>query len=452
MQQSYEKFLRRKSQDINNYGFKPTFIPDYLFDFQKYLIEWSLIKGRGAIFADTGMGKTIMQLVWAKNIIRQTNKNILILSPLAVSNQTVLEGEKFGIEVKRSRDGQPKGKITITNYQQLEKFNHNDFIALICDESSILKNFEGQTKNNIVRFSNKMPYRLLCSATPSPNDFTEFGNSSEALGELRYMDMIDKFFRDTQNDKNPQWSTPKYELKKHAYHDFWKWIVSWARAIRKPSDLGFDDTIFILPKLIENEYILEVTKPLEGYLFPSKAVTLKEQRMEGKITIKERAEKVAELNSKYSLNVSWVNYDYEGDYLEKILPNCLQISGKDSDEEKEEKFNAFLKAQITNLIIKPKIGAFGLNWQHCNHTTFFPMHSYEQYYQGTRRFWRFGQKNNVIVDMVSTGGEGRILQNVKRKAKEADEKFSMIVKFMNDELKFNKEEIFNKKLEIAPWL
>lgn len=449
---NYQEFLEKKNQNAKNYGFKSLFLPDYCFDFQKFLIDWALFKGRSAIFADTGMGKTIMQLVWSENIVKKTNKNILILSPLAVSMQTVKEGEKFGIEINRSRDGNHKGKITITNYQQLEKFNPNDYIGLVCDESSILKNFEGKIKNQIIRFSNKMPYRLLCSATPSPNDFTEFGNSSEALGELKYMDMIEQFFRDTQNDKNPQWSTPKYELKKHAHHIFWRWIVSWARAIRKPSDLGFDDSKFILPDLIENEYILKVTKPLPGHLFPSKAVTLKDQRAEGKIQIKERAEKILELNSKYPLNVSWINYDYEGNYLEKLLPNSLQISGRDNDDKKEEKFEAFLKGLIQNLVIKPKIGAFGLNWQHCNHTTFFPMHSYEQYYQGIRRFWRYGQKNKVVVDVVSTEGEGRILNNIKRKAQEAEKKFSMIIQFMNDELKIDKKEIFNKKLEVAQWL
>jgi hypothetical protein len=448
----YQEFLQQKIQNTSDYGFKSIFIPDYLFDFQKYLIDWSLIKGRSAIFADTGMGKTIMQLVWAENIVKKTNKNVLILSPLAVSRQTVKEGEKFGIEVNRSRDGNPKGKITITNYQQLEKFDYNDYVALICDESSILKNFEGQIKNQIIRFCCKLPYRLLCTATPSPNDFTEFGNSSEVLGELKYMDMIDKFFRDTQNDKNPQWSTPKYELKQHAMHDFWRWIVSWARAIKKPSDIGFNDDIFLLPDLIENEHILEITKPLEGHLLPSRAVTLKEQRLERKLTTVERSEKVCELCKPYKSSVVWVNYDHEGDYLEKIMPDSIQISGKDSDEEKEEKFDTFLSEEIKNLIIKPKIGAWGLNWQHCNHMTFFPMHSYEQYYQGVRRCWRYGQKSKVIVDMISSEGEGRILNNIKRKAKEAEIKFEMIVKYMNDELSFNKHEFFNKKMEVATWL
>ena len=450
--QNYQDFLQNKKQISGMFGFKPLSIPDYLFDFQKYLLEWSLKKGRSAIFADTGLGKTIMQLVWADNVIRKTNKNVLILTPLAVSTQTIAEGEKFGIESKRSRDGKPKGKITVTNYQQLEKFDPDDFNALVCDESSILKNFSGQTKTNIIRFSCKMPYRLLCTATPSPNDFTELGNSSEALGELRYMDMLDQFFRDTQNDKNPQWSTPKYELKNHATHDFWRWIVSWARAVKKPSDVGGDDSKFILPELIENEHVLEVTKPLDGYLFPFNAITLREQREERKKTISERIEKIVSLCSKHPLSIIWADYNYEADALEKALPDCLQISGSDSDEKKEEKFNIFLKSGISNLVIKAKIGAFGLNWQHCNHMTFFPTHSYEQYYQGIRRCWRFGQKLPVTVDTVTTVGEGRVFQNIRRKAKEAEKMFKMLVEFMNNELKINQTEKFENKMEVPSWL
>lgn len=448
----YKEFLESKRQITDNFGIKYNYMPNFLFDFQKSIVEWALKKGRAAIFADTGMGKTIMQLVWAENIVRHTNKNILILTPLAVSTQTVLEGEKFGIEIKRSRDGEPKGKITVTNYQQLEKFNPNDFIGLVCDESSILKNFEGHIKNNITRFCCKMPYRLLCSATPSPNDFIELGTSSEALGYLRYMDMLSQFFRDTSNDKNPQWSTPKYELKKHAIHDFWKWVVSWARALKKPSDLGFDDSRFILPQLIEKEYILDVTKPLKGFLFAFKANTLVEQREERKNTLEQRTKKVLELCNNHNMSVIWGHYNYETDFLEKNIPESIQISGKDSDEQKEEKFNLFLSNKIRRLIIKPKIGAFGLNWQHCNHMTFFPSHSYEQYYQGVRRCWRYGQKNSVFVDIVTTEGEGAVSENIKRKARDSERMFELLVKYMNNELYINKEEIFKNKMELPLWL
>lgn len=449
---NYQEFLNQKSQMGGEYGFKPVFMPDFLFDFQKYLVEWALTKGRSAMFADTGLGKTAMQLTWAENVTRHTNKNILVLTPLAVSYQTQLEGEKFGIEVKRSRDGKPQGKITVTNYQQLSKFDPNDFIGVVCDESSILKNFEGETKTIVTRFMNKLPYRLLCTATPSPNDFVELGTSSESLGELKYMDMVSQFFRDTSNDKNPQWSTPQYVLKGHAAENFWRWVSSWARAIRKPSDLGFDDATHILPELITSEIILNCTKPLPGELFVRKAMTLKDQRQERKQTMEARVEKVIELCKGHDLSVIWGHYNYETDYMEKVITDAVQISGSDSDDAKEEKFISFAKSQIKNLIIKPQIGAFGLNWQHCNHTVFFPSHSYEQYYQGVRRFYRFGQKRNVNVDIVTTEGEAGVYQNIKRKSEDANRMFAMLVKYMSNELKIENKAHLNQSINLPTWL
>jgi superfamily II DNA or RNA helicase len=430
----YSDFIKSKKQISGNFGFEASFMPDSLFDFQKSLVQWSLIKGRSAIFADTGLGKTFMELVWAENVIKHTNGKVLLLTPLAVSRQTVKEAEKFGIQAERSRDGKPKENITVTNYEQLSKFDENDYVGIICDESSILKGFSGQFRKDFTRFANKMQYRLLATATPSPNDFVELGTSSEALGELKYMDMLSQFFRDTSNDKNPQWSTPKYILKGHAEHNFWRWVVSWARAIKKPSDLGFSDEKHILPTLYEKEHLLKVTKPLPGELFARKAKTLTEQREERKITIEERAEKTAKLCENHDISIIWGHYNYETDFLEKFIPNAVQISGSDSDEAKEEKFNAFSDGQIERLITKPKISSQGLNWQHCNHMIFYPSHSYEQYYQGVRRCWRFGQKKDVFVDIVTTDGEAGIMANIQRKARDAEIMFENLVKQMNNEL------------------
>lgn len=448
----YNEFLKRKSQIGGEYGFKPVYNPDFLFDFQEYLVEWALKKGRSGLFADTGTGKTPMQLVWAENVVRKTNKNVLILTPLAVSYQTIKEGEKFGIDVKRSRDGEPKGKITITNYQQLPKFDPSDYIGCVCDESSAIKNFNGVTKLGVTRFMNKMPYRSLWTATPSPNDYVELGTSSEALGELKYMDMLTQFFRDTSNDKNPQWSTPKYVLKQHGINDFWRWVSSWAKAMRMPSDLGFSDERYILPPLVEKEHVLKATKPLPGEMFVRKAKTLKDQRVERKFTLKERAEKVAELVSNHDVSVIWGHYNYETDYLQSIIPNAEQISGRDKDEQKEEKFIAFSEGQIKKLVIKPKIGAFGLNWQHCNHMTFFPSHSYEQYYQAVRRAWRFGQKKPVNIDIITTEGEMGVYENIQRKSKDAKNMFEKLVYYMNDELKVNKKVESINKVEVPTWI
>jgi hypothetical protein len=448
----YSEFLKRKTQAAGFHGFEPETLPEFLFDFQKDLVSWALKKGKSAIFADTGLGKTPMQLAWAQKIVEKTNGNVLILTPLAVSYQTIKEAEKFGIEVIRSRDGQAKGKITVTNYQQLEKFNPSDFCGVVCDESSAIKNFTGKTKTYVTRFMTKMNYRLLCTATPSPNDFVELGTSSEALGELAYMDMVSHFFRDTSNDKNPQWSTPKYVLKDHAVHDFWRWVSSWARAIKKPSDLGFNDDRFILPELIEIEHILKCTQPLPGKLFVEPARGFRDEKEERKKTITERTEKVAELCKNYDFSVIWGHFDYETDLLAKIVPDSIQIHGRHSDEEKEERFKAFSDGQVKRLITKPKIGAWGLNWQHCQHMTFYPSHSFEQYYQGVRRCWRFGQKRKVYVDIVTTEGEHRVSENIKRKAKDAAKMFTLLVKFMNDELKIDKTNIFNTKMEVAKWL
>ena len=448
----YSDFLDHKSQLGGMAGFTPLYMPDFLFDFQKFLLDWQIKKGKGAIFADTGLGKTPMQLVYAENVVRKTNGNILLLTPLAVSHQTIKEAEKFGIEANRSRDGKPHGKITVSNYEQLEKFDPNDFVGCVCDESSAIKNATSMTKKMVVRFMQKMPYRALFTATPSPNDYVELGTSSETLGELAYMDMIAQFFRDTSNDKNPQWSKSKYELKQHGISDFWRWVCSWSRAIKKPSDYGFDDSRFILPQLIETDYVLQATKPMPGELFVRKARTLNDQRVERKLTIEERCGKVKELASGHDVSVIWAHYNYETDLLEKIIPGAVQISGSDSDDEKEEKFIAFSTGQIKKIVIKPVIGAWGLNWQHCNHMVFFPSHSYEQYYQAVRRCYRYGQKRDVYIDMVTTEGELGVYHNIKRKSDDAVLMFKMMIEYMSNELKIQAKEHINNQITLPKWI
>ena len=241
---NYYDYLENKTQLYGNFGIKPKFIPDFLFDFQKELIEWSLLKGKSAIFADCGLGKSPMELVWSQNIVEHTNGNILFLTPLAVTKQMENEAEKFNIHAKRSRDGKIHSKITITNYEQLKHFNPNDFVGVVCDESSILKNFKGSLKQDITKFMRKIKYRLLATATAAPNDFIELGTSSEALGYLGYMDMLGKFFKNDQNNCATNRAgrfteATKWRLKGHAHRDFWRWVTSWSRALRKPSDMGF---------------------------------------------------------------------------------------------------------------------------------------------------------------------------------------------------------------------
>jgi len=457
----YYNFLQNKTQLSGKYGFDPIILPEFLFDFQKSLIEWSLQKGRAAIFADCGLGKSPMELIWAQNIVEKTNGNVLFLTPIAVGIQMQKEADKFGVEAHRSRDGEIHGKITITNYEMLHHFNPCDFAGMICDESSILKNFNGKYKHEINIFMRKIPYRLLATATAAPNDFIELGTSSEALGYLGYMDMLGKFFKNDQNNcatnKRGRFTEEtKWRLKGHAHKSFWRWVTSWARATRKPSDIGFSDNNYHLPKLIEIDHLVDCNgRFIDGVLpgFEMPAHGLKEQRDERRSTIKYRCEKSAEIiSNKRGFSVAWCNLNDEGDLLEQIIPDSIQISGKDSDDAKEEKLVAFSTGQIKKLIIKPKIGAFGLNWQHCNHMTIFPTHSYEQYYQAVRRAWRFGQKKPVTIDMIYTKGDENVIGNFKRKQKQADEMFDKLVVEMNNSLHINHVKTFDKKMEVPSWL
>lgn len=457
---AYQEFLERKSQLGGLHGFDPVFMPDFLFDFQKSLVEWALLKGKAAIFADCGLGKTPMQLVWAENVVRKTNRPVLILTPLAVSHQTIAEAAKFSVEARRSHNGEVHTGINVTNYERLHYFSPADFSGCVADESSILKSFDGKRRAEVTEFMRKMPYRLLCTATAAPNDYIELGTSSEALGELGHMDMLNRFFKNDQStsDTKGHWrgfhaprnfEQKNWRFKGHAEIPFWRWVCSWARAIRRPSDLGFDDAGFILPPLIETDYLVEARKRAPGMLFSLPAVGLQEQRDERRRTIQERCGKAASLVANTGRPaLVWCHLNDEGDLLERLIPDCKQVSGDDTDEVKEERFGAFQSGSLRVLVTKPKIGAWGLNFQHCSHVTFFPSHSFEQYYQGVRRCWRFGQERPVSVDLITTEGELDVMQNLQRKARAADEMFSSLVGYMQESLsidrgtKYPQEEVF----------
>ena len=456
---NYEKFIKQKSQLDGNFGFEPNFMPDWLFDFQKHIIEWSVAKGRSAILADCGLGKSPMSLTWAQNIHNHTKKPALILTPLAVANQFVNEAEKFGIEAKRSIAGEIESSIVITNYERLKFFNPNDFGGVVCDESSILKSFDGVRKKEITEFMRMVKYRLLGTATAAPNDYTELGTSSEALGYLGYMDMLGRFF--TNRQRTTHHYHGKYQLtnndgwrfKGHAEEKFWKWVSSWARALRKPSDLGFDDNGFILPPLEINHHIVKTGKPAPGMLLELPAIGWQEIRAERKRTIQERCEMVAQMVADTGKPaVVWCNLNPEGDLLEKLIPDALQVAGKHKDEQKEERFEAFSSGELRILITKPKIGAWGLNWQHADHMTYFPTDSYEQWYQAVRRLYRFGQKNTVTVDVVSTPGQERVARNMQRKEEQAMEMFSSLVRHMNEAIDIQRLHKYEKETEVPSWL
>jgi hypothetical protein len=455
MEMDYRSFLDSKSQWNTGCGFEPVWMPSFLFDFQSALVEWAVRRGRAAIFASCGLGKTPMQLVWAENVVRHTNRPVLVLTPLAVAYQTIKEAEKFGIEAVRSRDGTiPSGaRVVVTNYDQLHKFDPSAFVGAVADESACIKDMDSKRTGEVIDFLRTMPYRLLCSATPAPNDYDELGTSSEALGEMGYQDMLTKFFRKKLVSDYRGWSREKFQLKGHADRDFWRWVCSWARAVRKPSDLGFDDTRFLLPPLVTREHVVIARTKRDGYLFDLPATGLDEEREERRRTIVERCEKVAEIVAERDdYSICWCHLNDEGDELARLIPCSVQISGSDRDELKEERFLAFQSGQIRTLVTKPVIGAWGLNLQHCNHMTAFPSHSYEQYHQFVRRCWRFGQERPVTVDMISSEGEEGVLANLQRKADQAEVMFDMLVTLMNDSLSINRSSPFTREAEVPSWL
>lgn len=452
---NFTEFIENKTHLANNYGFIPTFFPEKLFPFQHAIVEWATLKGRAAIFADCGLGKTFMQLSWAENVTRHTGGRVLILTPLSVAFQTVKEGNKIGVEVQHRRDGlHPGDKIVVTNYERLHHFDPSDFDGVVCDESSILKNFDGQTRQAVTDFMRKRPYRLLCTATAAPNDYIELGTSSEALGEMGSQDMLNKFFkREKTFVKLYNAGGQGWEMRPHAKRDFWRWVVSWARALRYPSDMGFDNNGFILPELVTQSHTVKTSTPRPGFLFDMPAVGLDEQRADLRHTLNERCEKAAELiNSHKKPAIAWCNLNPEGKLLEKLIDGAVEVSGDDPEERKEEVFNGFVKGDVRVLVTKPRIGGFGLNFQHCAHQTFFPSHSYEQYYQCVRRSWRFGQKRKVKVDMITTDGQDNVLANLQRKAENADKMFEQLVELMNSELNIKRANDHTNEMEIPSWL
>jgi len=459
----YATFLDRKLQLGGEWGFAPSVMPEWLYGFQQALVEWATAKGRAAIFADCGLGKTPMQLVWAENVVEHTGRPVLIAAPLAVSHQIVREADKFGIVAARSQGQMPDDpRIVVTNYERVHHFRPADFAGMVCDESSILKNFDGVRKAEVTEFMRLLPYRLLCTATAAPNDYIELGTSSEALGELGYMDMLGRFFRNADNTVKArvylergtakQLERAKFRFKGHAEEAFWRWVASWARALRRPSDLGYPDDQFILPPLEERSHIVDATTPQPDRLFDLVANSFREEREERRRTITERCEKIAELVDHDQQALVWCQLNTEGDMLTSLIPDAQQVKGSDSDDDKEARLLAFAEGDLRVLVTKPKIGAWGLNLQRCAHVTFFPSHSYEQYYQGVRRCWRFGQTRPVTVDIVATEGETGIAANLQRKAEQADRMFTALVRHMDDAMRLESEARFPEETEVPAWL
>lgn len=453
---TYEQFLESKRHSVQNFGIEPSFIPDSMFDYQKYATELLIKKGRGAGFLDTGLGKTLLELVTAVNYVRHTNKPVLIITPLAVAFQFIKEAAKFGIDdIEYSKDGKYKSKIVVCNYERLSHFDSSHFDCVILDESSILKNYDGAIKNQITAFIKKVKYRYLFTATPSPNDFVELGTSSEALGYMGYTDMLTKFFTNKEDTINPQNIGTEWILKGHAKEAFFKWVSSWSLSMRKPSDLGFSDDKHILPELITNLNPVKNTKPLvingQMQMFNIVARTNQEILSERKQTIEHRCEEAARLAQDHDITVYWCNLNEEAKMIAEFDKSAVEIAGSMNLDKKEELLLAFADGQIKKLITKPKITAFGLNWQHCNHTVFFPTFSYEQYYQAIRRFWRFGQQNPVTVDIVYSDGQQRVLDALMAKADKANELFHKLNAHINASYEVKKQH-FDKTITLPSFI
>lgn len=423
----YQAFLNSKSQQAGDDGFKPVWMSDFLYDFQKDLVEWSLRKGRSAIFADCGLGKTPMQLVWADNVVRHTGKPVLILTPLAVGAQTVREGEKFHIDCHQSRDGTwPEDKhIIISNYERLHYFKPSDFAGIVLDESSILKAFGGVTRKEVTAFGQQLPYRLCCTATPAPNDLIELTNHAEFLDVLTGKEIIALFFKQDGN------TTHSWRLKGHAKEAFWKWLASWSSAVKQPSDLGYDNEAFDLPPLNMHD-ITVGGKTLPGMLFPVEAHTLQERQQARKQSVVERVAKAASLvNESTEPWIVWCNLNYESEALRKAIPDAIEIRGSDSAEHKEQGLAAFSAGDVRVLVTKPSIAGWGMNWQHCANVAFVGLSdSYEQFYQAIRRCWRFGQEREVNAYVIAADTEGAVVANIRRKERQARNMFNNVVRHM----------------------
>ena len=422
----YAKFLEGKvASDVATGLTRIPRISTDLYDFQRDIVSWALTRGRAAIFADCGLGKTPMQLEWARHI----PGDVLILAPLAVAAQTVREGKKFRVKITRCwSQADVKPGINITNYERLEDFDASKFTGVVLDESSILKSYDGKTRSLIIEAFSRTPFRLAATATPSPNDYMELGNHSEFLGVMTRSEMLAMYFVHDGAE------TQKWRIKGHAKADFWQWVCSWAVMIRKPSDLGYPNGRFKLPALEMKEHIVLAKQVACGDLFSMPAATLQERIRARSATIDDRSAAAANLVNKIKEPwIVWCNLNGESGRLVKLIPDAVEVRGANTPDQKESAMIGFSDGTIRVLVTKPSIAGFGMNWQHCSNIAFVGLSdSYEEFYQAVRRCWRFGQKKPVMAHLIIADIEGAVLRNIKRKEKDSANMAKEMVKNMGD--------------------
>ena len=422
----YSDFLASKVVMDTPTGIEaPEAINPLLFDFQRDIVRWALKRGRAAVFADCGMGKTPMQLTWAHHVPGP----VLIFAPLAVSAQTVREGQKFGVPVQYVREQpiDPSG-VYITNYEMLDHFDPTAWHGVVLDESSIIKHKDGAFRNRLIESFANTPFRLACTATPAPNDFTELGNHAEFLGTLTMTEMLSTYF------VHDGGSTQNWRLKGHAQSDFWRWLCSWAVMIRAPSDLGYSDDGFALPGLCYHDHVIRTETAPEGFLFPVEAQTLQERLAARRSTIDERVERCAkDVNASAEPWIVWCNLNDESAALAHTIPDSVEVRGSDDPDKKEAALLGFSDGDYRVLITKPSIAGHGMNWQHCRNVAFVGLSdSWEQYYQAVRRCWRFGQEQDVHVHVYTAETEGAVVANIKRKEADASKMADEMLIHMRD--------------------
>ena len=457
----YEDFLKKKEFTVTQKGIEVDKLNDHLFDYQKAIVKWALRKGRAALFEDTGLGKTIQQLSWAEEVYRYTKKPVLILAPLAVSEQTAKEALKFDIQCRlcESQEDVVNG-INITNYEKIHKFDTACFAGIVLDESSIIKSYSGKTTKDLQERFAKTPFKLCCTATPSPNDYTEIGTTSEFLGIMPRSEMLSTFFINDSIKKKGKQDRIGWRLKGHAEKEFFKWISTWAMMIKNPSNIGFDGSMFELPELKIHEIVIE-SEPDENSLFVEYAETLTERREARKQSALERVKIANEIASKTDQCLVWCDYNYESEMLHKTIEGSVEVKGSDDPEHKKKAMIGFANGDLKILVSKPSICGFGMNWQNCNKMIFCGLSdSYEQFYQAIRRCWRFGQKKEVDVYVIISEKEMNVLANIKRKQQEHERMSHEMIAIMsenaineiNDRTVIKSEYIPRVEMSIPTWL